>query len=111
MQLENGSKINFFLTGQKDSKNIDFLINKDKYSLVSLSTIEEINKSFKNEFSKSSLSLIECWACDDGCINGGGRLFQSKYKMKKNLSSKNPLISQIYNINKDLIKEEALWKP
>ncbi|MDN5355557.1 MAG: NADP-reducing hydrogenase subunit HndD [Rikenellaceae bacterium] len=110
MQLENGSKINFFLTGQKDNKNIDFLINKDKYSLVSLSTIEEINKFFKNEFSSNSLSLIECWACNDGCINGGGRLFESKYKMKKFLSSKNPLISQIYNINKDLIKEEALWK-
>ena len=44
----------------KDNKNIDFLINKDKYSLVSLSTIEEINKFFKNEFSRNSLSLIEC---------------------------------------------------
>jgi len=30
--------------------------------------------------------------------------------MNKIFSSKNPLISQVYNINKDLIKEEALWR-
>jgi iron only hydrogenase large subunit-like protein len=110
MELDNGGKINLFLTGEKDNKNIDFLIDKDKYSLVSLSTIEEINNFLRNEFDSKSLSLIECWACDNGCINGGGRLFQSKYKVKKILSSKNPLISQIYNINKDLISKEALWK-
>jgi iron only hydrogenase large subunit-like protein len=110
IQIDKPSKINSFLTGKNENKKYNFRLKNKNYSLISINTISEIANFFDHEFLKTNLALIGCWSCANGCINGGGKTFEIFKTTNKSLSSRNPLLTQIYNINEDLIIQEKLWK-